>query len=111
MAIMTPADTAMLYDEKQHHELDATPPPESPSRNVDVVEAEQAFNKLSRQLTIQSEVARQKSETSSATVTGRDVEKGAENANFDLREYLSSSNDANQQAGIKHKVGTARYSP
>ena len=33
-----------------------------------------------------------------------DIEKGADvNEPFDLREYLSSSNDANEAAGIKHK--------
>ena len=31
-------------------------------------------------------------------------EGGESGEAFDLREYLSSSNDANQQAGIKHKV-------
>ena len=35
----------------------------------------------------------------------KDIEKGVSDSErpFDLREYLTSSNDANERAGIKHK--------
>ncbi|EPQ60137.1 hypothetical protein GLOTRDRAFT_67504 [Gloeophyllum trabeum ATCC 11539] len=56
---------------------------------VDVNRAEATFNELSRRLS-------QKSVSKDA-----DLEKGK--AAFDLREYLTSSNDAHQQAGIRHK--------
>lgn len=83
-----------------------------PSRShVDVIEAEEQFNALARQLSIRSqEVHRKRSELSEATVASEtDIEKaiskkGDEPPQFDLREYLTSSNDANQSAGIKHKV-------
>lgn len=78
------------------------------SRGIDVVRAEEEFNALSRQLSGPSDVHRKRSQLSTTTVGDDDVEKGVkdgeEREHFDLREYLSSSNDANQQAGIKHKV-------
>jgi len=68
------------------------------SHHVDVEQAEAVFNDLARQLS-------RRSESSASTAAVRDLEKdGDAVARFDLREYLSSSNDANQQAGIKHKV-------
>ncbi|KAF8913195.1 pleiotropic drug resistance ABC transporter [Gymnopilus junonius] len=74
----------------------------SNSNYVDVAQAEEEFNNLSRRLTILSEAARSSTESTAAT---RDLEKEAEgyDERFDLREYLASSNDANQHAGIKHK--------
>ena len=74
---------------------------------VDVARAEAEFNELSRQLTIRSEKAidNEQSQSSLSTRAGKDAEKGGEEPEtFDLREYLTSSNDANQRAGIKHKV-------
>lgn len=94
---------ASTYDDKR-------PDPMSTSSHVDVKSAEEEFNTLSRQLTIRSqknEGDRNKLNSSATTVASNDVEKGAEKGEpeyFDLREYLSSSNDANQQAGVKHKV-------
>ncbi|EGO05281.1 hypothetical protein SERLA73DRAFT_157866 [Serpula lacrymans var. lacrymans S7.3] len=74
---------------------------------VDIQQAEATFNELSRQLTARSAnaLSRTGSAASTADVNGpQDLEKGGEaGAPFDLREYLSSSNDANQRAGIKHK--------
>ncbi|RDB26527.1 ABC transporter G family member 11 [Hypsizygus marmoreus] len=76
------------------------------NHHVDVARAEAEFNALSRHLTTKSQTeANWKSELSTSTV---DVEKEAQQQKddeerFDLRDYLSSSNDANQRAGIKHK--------
>ena len=70
----------------------------SDSHHVDVARAEEQFNELSRQLTIRSTHS-----LTDSTATANDVEKGGSEC-FDLREYLTSSNDANQRAGIKHKV-------
>lgn len=87
------------------------PETQPPSRDeidthVDVDRAEQEFNALSRQLTIRSDGGPENSKWKTASV--KDVEKGVceeitEESRFDLREYLTSSNDANQNAGIKHK--------
>jgi len=66
--------------------------------HVDVAKAEQEFHALERRLS-----ARGASPESSVS-TGVDAEKGEDQSQpFNLREYLASSNDANQQAGIKHK--------
>ncbi|KAG5652201.1 hypothetical protein H0H81_005936 [Sphagnurus paluster] len=76
---------------------------------VDVSNAEQQFNDLARQLSVRSqEVNRKRSDLTTTTVVSRrDIEKAIpktdETPPFDLREYLSASNDANQAAGIKHK--------
>jgi ATP-binding cassette subfamily G (WHITE) protein 2 (SNQ2) len=79
---------------------------EQPLDSVDVVKAEEQFNELARELSRKSNKrdSRDSNSGSSSTVQGKDIEKGAgpEDA-FDLREYLTSSNDANQAAGIKHK--------
>ncbi|KAG6911303.1 hypothetical protein DXG01_002142 [Tephrocybe rancida] len=82
----------------------------TPAHNIDVIDAEEQFNALSRQLSIRSqEVHRKRSSLSEKTVGSPtdDLEKaepkGDASDRFDLREYLSSSNDANQSAGIQHK--------
>ncbi|KAG6817583.1 hypothetical protein H0H87_006960 [Tephrocybe sp. NHM501043] len=82
----------------------------TPALNVDVVDAQEQFNALARQLSIRSqEVHRKRSSLSEKTVGSpiADLEKaepkGDAPETFDLREYLSSSNDATQAAGIKHK--------
>jgi ATP-binding cassette, subfamily G (WHITE), member 2, SNQ2 len=73
--------------------------------HVDVAEAEATFNELSRQLSRQSR--KQSTIRGSTSDDGKnipkDVEKAEPEERFDLREYLTSSNDANQQAGIQHK--------
>ena len=71
---------------------------------IDVAEAEAEFNQLSRALSRRS-VTQSQSENEKDFKEHRDVEKGAESVEepFDLRAYLSSSNDARQQAGIQHK--------
>ncbi|KAN0100123.1 ABC-2 type transporter domain containing protein [Tylopilus felleus] len=79
-------------------QVDATP-------HVDVEKAEDTFNELARQLSRQSvRLDRSKQTSRTASVYNGDLEKGdkAEKP-FDLRDYLMSSNDANQAAGIKHK--------
>jgi len=73
--------------------------------HIDIRSAEATFNQLSRALTQQS-IERRSSPSSSGNE--KDPEKGghpgdSQEEPFDLREYLSSSNDANQSAGIKHK--------
>ena len=79
-------------------EVDAAP-------HVDIKQAENTFNELSRQLSRHSARIDQSKQTSrTASVYSGDLEKGDETDRpFDLREYLTSSNDANQAAGIKHK--------
>ncbi|KAF8215759.1 pleiotropic drug resistance ABC transporter [Mycena galopus ATCC 62051] len=66
---------------------------------TDIEKAKEEFNALSRQLTQRS----QENVPSGATTrAASDIEKGpGEEAPFDLREYLTTSNDAQQQAGIK----------
>ncbi|ETW86763.1 ABC transporter [Heterobasidion irregulare TC 32-1] len=71
---------------------------------VNVVEAEAEFNALSRQLSMQS--AKTPTNVQNSDFEKGDIEKGSlanPEEPFDLREYLTSSNDANQAAGIKHK--------
>lgn len=93
---------------------------------VDVAFAEKEFKELERKLS-QRPAATQGSgsdsdnnekqdwsanvRTAAASAEGEDLEKGDER--FDLREYLTASNDENQSAGIKHKVSssTPRRSP
>lgn len=98
-------DVRTLYEEQRVDDVESQLSREN-AHHVDVSSAERQFNELSRQLSIK------KSSTTTASVEtaqGKDVEKGAEEEdNFDLREYLSSSNDANQQAGIHHKVRLKR---
>jgi ATP-binding cassette subfamily G (WHITE) protein 2 (SNQ2) len=79
---------------------------------VNIEKAENSFNELSRQLT-QGTVVDDKDQEHGGDSrvipvsqrTTKDIEKGEVDPEqpFDLREYLSSSNDANERAGIKHK--------
>lgn len=72
----------------------------------DVLHAEQEFFNLERTLNAQAQDITRKSSLTDSTLEGtKDLEKAEENTErFDLKEYLTSSNDANQAAGIKHKV-------
>ena len=70
------------------------------SLHVDVRRAEEEFNTLSRQLSHRSAKTIKES-----TDSLHDAER-ADEEYFNLREYLTSSNDANQKAGIRHKVIT-----
>ncbi len=63
--------------------------------HVDIRHAEETFNELSRALSRKSTHNKGDDSDSSG-----DLEQGEV---FDLREYLASSNDAHQSAGIKHK--------
>ncbi|KAJ7109815.1 ABC-2 type transporter-domain-containing protein [Mycena epipterygia] len=97
----TPGDAATLNEEQRSISLQAAP------HSVDVAKAEQEFNALSRQLT-QRSLRHAQSALTARTATTRaasDLEKGDGDIEepFDLRDYLTSSNDAEQQAGIKHK--------
>ncbi len=88
-----------------YHSSSSSPTPGS----VNIEEAENSFHELSRQLTQGTVVDENEREhgaedTIKKQTTG-DLEKGEIDLEqpFDLREYLSSSNDANERAGIKHK--------
>ena len=80
---------------------------DSEAHHVNVQEAEQIFNELSRALSRHSTKGSEKPAPydSSQDYHEKDVEKGGldEGESIDLREYLQSSNDANSSAGIKHK--------
>jgi ATP-binding cassette subfamily G (WHITE) protein 2 (SNQ2) len=82
---------------------DSTTVNEVNSLPIDVRRAEEEFNTLSRQLS--ANTIRKSSESF------HDPEKGldADEEYFNLREYLTSSNDANQNAGIRHKVITKNF--
>jgi len=75
---------------------------------VDVQQAEKDFTEMSRQLSRTGTNSARTSTVNGVNSDGsNDLEKGASNeqgAAFDLREYLSASNDANHAAGLKHKV-------
>ena len=82
-----------------------------PSTHVDVDHAIEEFNRLSRRLYVQSDSASSAYSDAAASakniISSHDIEKGDlkdEPIPFNLRAYLTSSNDANQAAGIKHKV-------
>ena len=91
--------------EGAHHSSSSLPT----AGSVNIERAETSFHELSRQLTQgtvvdDEEQAAGYSRANESRKT-RDVEKGGLDAErpFDLREYLTSSNDANERAGIKHK--------
>ena len=69
---------------------------------VDVHRAEGQFSRLELELSTSTQ-----SSTSELDRLPKDLEKASEEGEaeerFDLREFLTSSNDANQTAGIKHK--------
>jgi ATP-binding cassette, subfamily G (WHITE), member 2, SNQ2 len=79
--------------------------------SVDVNQAKNEFNELSRQLTQRTVTGENEhgiqNAPTFASADGQDLEKGDGTSGverpFDLREYLTSSNDANEAAGIKHK--------
>jgi hypothetical protein len=77
--------------------------------SVNVERAENSFHELSRQLTqgtvVDDNEHGAEDARASTSRKAKDVEKGAFDLEqpFDLREYLTSSNDANERAGIKHK--------
>jgi hypothetical protein len=92
--------------EGAHHSSSSLPT----AGSVNIERAETSFHELSRQLTQgtvvdDKEQAAGYSRANDSRMTTRDVEKGALDPErpFDLREYLTSSNDANERAGIKHK--------
>jgi hypothetical protein len=97
----TPADTVTLHG-SANNSGDLMPP--KPHTDAAVDRAREEFNALERSLTSHS----RKSVKKSASNDSSDVEKAPaedeDEERFDLREYLTSSNDANQGAGIKHKV-------
>lgn len=90
----TPADDRTLSGDVSTPRHDA--------HHVSVAEAEAAFHQLERVLSVRSRSS--KTENTSVHGNEKDLEKlqPAEES-FNLREYLASSADANQQAGIKHK--------
>lgn len=97
----TPADTVTLHGSASNSG-DLMPPKQAHTDAV-VDRAREEFNALERSLTSHSKKSVKKTSSNDSS----DVEKAAaedEEERFDLREYLTSSNDANQEAGIKHKV-------
>lgn len=101
-----PPDEKTLFTEDRTTEASARwheniPPNDVDGHHVDIASAKRSFNELSRQM---SGLTQRKSQDTMQG--GQDVEKAVEEGvePFDLREYLTSSNDANQAAGIKHKV-------
>ena len=72
---------------------------------VDVRQAEAEFNQLQRHLSIPDHDLDPQSSTPQPEHLPKDLEKAPDDdeERFDLREYLASSNDASQAAGIKHK--------
>ncbi|KAF4578418.1 hypothetical protein EYR36_000225 [Pleurotus pulmonarius] len=100
-----PPDARTLFTEDRKTEPSARwheniSPNDVEGHHVDVASAKRSFNELSRQM---SGLIKKKSQDT--MLGGPDVEKASEEdvEPFDLREYLTSSNDANQAAGIKHK--------
>lgn len=103
----TPADAATLYEERPSDRAEISSI-QSESAGIDVVRAERDFNTISRRFS--HKPAEKWEQPSTSTVNAPDSdEKDLEKADpesdvFDLREYLTSSNDANQNAGIRHKA-------
>lgn len=72
------------------------------SHHVDIANAQAHFNELERVLSIRS--LQGASEPTDRSSTERDPEKGEKREEgFDLRAYLTSSNDAHEKAGLAHK--------
>jgi hypothetical protein len=79
-----------------------------PSQHLLFIEkGENSFNELSRQLTLTTEHGDEDSRVPTAVGkrTTWDLKKGEVDLEqpFDLRKYLTLSNDMNERAGIKHK--------
>ena len=92
------ATLASLYDEHRR----------TIRNQVDIRQAQVEFIQLQRQLTFNGYPDRSQSSTPQLEHSKKDLEKASRDVveaeeRFDLREYLTSSNDANQAAGIKHK--------
>jgi ABC-transporter N-terminal len=81
--------------------LSSTP---SAASSVNIQQAENAFQELSRQLS-QGTFVNDREQGNAMEGKAKDLEKGVSDSEepFDLRDYLTSSNDANERAGIKHK--------
>ncbi|TBU62153.1 ABC-transporter [Dichomitus squalens] len=80
---------------------DATPLPDA--HHVDIAQATAQFNELQRTLSIRSQRANSESTRSA---NEKDPEKGGREHDgevFDLRAYLTSSNEQSQAAGLAHK--------
>ncbi|KAI0690742.1 ABC-2 type transporter-domain-containing protein [Cytidiella melzeri] len=74
--------------------------------HVDVQRAEDIFHQLERELSRRSDGEPSRTRTASFADHGKDLEKlesAGDEGHFNLRDFLQSSNDANQSAGIKHK--------
>ena len=81
------ADTPATADDTLY---EVGPNGTSEGHHVNVQQAEDTFNELSRAL------SRRSTRKGSTSDTSGDVEKGDEEEPFDLREYLTSSNDAHR---------------
>ena len=79
------SNTSTLWHERDAHD------------HVVVAQAENDFGRVQQSLSTPDKIASRDSDSV-------DLEKGRDHREtFDLREYLTSSNDANSAAGIKHK--------
>ena len=86
--------------------ISETPTLREERSQVDIVSAEQAFQRLERQLSTESKKVHNDLGEKERQKPGYDLEKAhyaPDVEPFDLREYLSSSNEAHQKAGMKHK--------
>ena len=90
----TPADDRTLRGD--------TTPFSASGHHINVAQAEAQFNELQRTLSIRSQ-QEALSENSDA-VNEKDIEKGEKReGGFDLRAYLTSSNEDAERAGLSHK--------
>lgn len=96
-----PSQTPTLREE----EVGATVHEEHIRSQVNVNRAEEVFHQLERRITSESKLENTKHNVQSEkhALEVYDEEKAQGEETFDLREYLSSSNDKATQAGIKHK--------
>jgi len=80
--------------------------PDTDVHHVDIAEAEAAFTELSRALSRRSRTKSVSDDEKEKKDHTQDIEKAHADdveQTFDLREYLTTSNDAMQSAGIQHK--------
>lgn len=73
-----------------------------PQDRVVVAQAEDDFNQVQQSLRT-PKASDKDAHRDSSTIDLEKGHDGSQQETFDLREYLTSSNDANSAAGIKHK--------
>jgi len=91
-----PASTLISPDDLEKNPSNRTSGMDVEEHHVNVQQAKKDFAELGRQF----------SRTSVTSSSPRDVEKGPPSESedpFDLRDYMTSTHDANTSAGIRHK--------